>query len=67
MEKNRKELGEGACANKLRIIMSGRRTLTADMPIPDFAIPYAAPRLEKIMATAQPIHPKKDCSGKDGD
>jgi hypothetical protein len=45
----------------LRTIISGRSTLTAEMPIPDFAIPYAAPRAEKTIAKLQPIAPKKDC------
>jgi len=34
--------------------------LTAEMPIPDFAIPYAAPRAEKTIAKLQPIAPKND-------
>jgi hypothetical protein len=34
--------------------------LTAEIPIPDFAIPYAAPRAENTIAMQQPIAPKKD-------
>lgn len=41
--------------------MSGLITLTAEIPMPDFAIPYAAPMLERIMAMLHPIAPKKDC------
>jgi hypothetical protein len=46
--------------NILRTIMSGLNMLTAEIPIPDFAIPYAAPREENTIATLQPIAPKKD-------
>jgi hypothetical protein len=45
----------------LLTIMSGLITLTAEIPMPDFAIPYAAPMLERIMAMLHPIAPKKDC------
>ena len=41
--------------------MSGRITLTAEIPMPDFAMPYAAPRLESTIAMLHPIAPKKDC------
>ena len=44
----------------LLTIMSGRRTLTAEIPMLDFAIPYAAPRELNTIATLQPIAPKKD-------
>jgi hypothetical protein len=44
----------------LLTIMSGLMTLTAEIPMPDFAIPYAAPMLERIMAMLHPIAPKKD-------
>jgi hypothetical protein len=46
--------------NVLLTIKSGRMTLTAEIPMPDFAMPYAAPRLEKIMAMLHPIAPKND-------
>ena len=45
----------------LLTMRSGLITLTADIPVPDFAIPYAAPKLLNIIATLQPIVPKKDC------
>jgi hypothetical protein len=41
--------------------MSGLITETAEIPIPDFAMPYAAPRLERTIAMLHPIAPKKDC------
>ena len=47
--------------NVLLTIKSGRITLTAEIPMPDFAMPYAAPRLERTMAILHPIAPKKDC------
>lgn len=46
--------------NELRIIMSGLKTLTAEMPTPDFAIPYPAPKLESVIAIQHPIAPKND-------
>jgi hypothetical protein len=47
--------------NLLLTIKSGRMTLTAEIPIPDFAMPYAAPRLERTIAMLHPIAPKNDC------
>lgn len=40
---------------------SGLRTLTAEMAILDFAIPYAAPRQQSVMLRLHPMAPKKDC------
>ena len=40
--------------------ISGRRTLTADIPMLDFAIPYAAPVQQRVTDMQQPISPKKD-------
>lgn len=48
--------------NALRTIISGLIMLTAEIPIPDFAMPYAAPRAENTIATLQPIAPKNDFS-----
>ena len=33
----------------------------AEMPTPDLAVPYAAPKQVKTMADVQPIAPKKGC------
>jgi hypothetical protein len=44
----------------LRTSISGLKTLTAEMPILDFAIPYAAPRQQSVMLKLHPIAPKKD-------
>ena len=41
--------------------MSGLITLTAEIPMPDLAMPYAAPRLERTIAMLHPMAPKKDC------
>lgn len=38
---------------------SGRRTPIAEIPTPDFAVPYDAPRHVKTMADVQPMAPKK--------
>jgi hypothetical protein len=43
----------------LLTIKSGRRTPMAEIPTPDFAVPYAAPKHVKTMADVQPIAPKK--------
>jgi len=40
-------------------IRSGRRTPMAEIPTPDFAVPYAAPKHVKTMADVQPMAPKK--------
>jgi hypothetical protein len=40
-------------------IRSGRRTPIAEIPTPDFAVPYAAPKQVKTMADVQPMAPKK--------
>jgi hypothetical protein len=44
----------------LLTIRSGLKTPTAETPTPDFAIPYAAPKLENTIATLHPMTPKKD-------
>jgi hypothetical protein len=38
---------------------SGLKTPIAEIPTPDFAVPYAAPKQVKTMAEVQPIAPKK--------
>ena len=43
----------------LLTIRSGRRTPMAEMPTPDLAVPYAAPKQVKTIADVQPIAPKK--------
>ena len=43
----------------LFITSSGLPTPSAEMPIPDFPVPYAAPRLEKMRANAAPMNPSK--------
>ncbi len=43
----------------LLTIRSGRRTPIAEIPTPDFAVPYAAPKQVKTMADVQPMAPKK--------
>jgi hypothetical protein len=40
-------------------IKSGLRTPIAEIPTPDLAVPYAAPKQVKTMADVQPIAPKK--------
>jgi hypothetical protein len=42
----------------LLTIRSGRRTPMAEIPTPDFAVPYAAPKQVNTMADVQPIAPK---------
>ena len=42
----------------LLTIKSGRKTPMAEIPTPDFAVPYAAPKQVKTMADVQPITPK---------
>eukprot|EP00450_Noctiluca_scintillans_P038096 CAMPEP_0194477572 /NCGR_PEP_ID=MMETSP0253-20130528/1293_1 /TAXON_ID=2966 /ORGANISM="Noctiluca scintillans" /LENGTH=61 /DNA_ID=CAMNT_0039316571 /DNA_START=14 /DNA_END=199 /DNA_ORIENTATION=- len=39
--------------------MSGRITPMVQIPTPDLAVPYAAPRLAKMMAEATPKKPKR--------
>lgn len=41
------------------MMSSGRMTDMAAIPVPDFAVPYAAPKAEKTMADVAPITPKK--------
>ena len=41
------------------MISSGRMTDMAAMPVPDLAVPYAAPSAEKTMAAVAPMTPKK--------
>eukprot|EP00401_Gymnodinium_catenatum_P057802 CAMPEP_0117505148 /NCGR_PEP_ID=MMETSP0784-20121206/25226_1 /TAXON_ID=39447 /ORGANISM="" /LENGTH=44 /DNA_ID= /DNA_START= /DNA_END= /DNA_ORIENTATION= len=38
--------------------MSGRITPIEEMPTPDFAVPYAAPRFAKTIAEVTPMKPK---------
>jgi hypothetical protein len=38
---------------------SGLKTPIAEIPTPDFAVPYAAPKQVKTMADVQPMAPKK--------
>ena len=40
------------------MINSGLMTDMAAIPVPDLAVPYAAPRAEKTMAEVAPITPK---------
>ena len=40
-------------------IKSGLSTPIAEIPTPDFAVPYAAPKQVKTMAEVQPMAPKK--------
>lgn len=54
--------GERAERERERILLtirSGRSTPMAEMPTPDLAVPYAAPKQVKTMAEVQPIAPKK--------
>jgi hypothetical protein len=44
--------------NALLTIKSGRRTPIAEIPTPDLAVPYAAPKQVKTMAEVHPIAPK---------
>jgi len=41
------------------IISSGFKTPIDEIPTPDLAVPYEAPKFEKIKAIATPIYPKK--------
>ena len=43
-------------------IKSGRRTPIEQIPTPDLAVPYAAPKQVKTMAAVQPIAPKNGCT-----
>ena len=45
----------------LLTIKSGRRTPIAEIPTPDLAVPYAAPKQVKTMAEVHPIAPKNGC------
>ena len=45
----------------LLTIWSGLKTLTADIPMLDFAMPYAAPIQQSMMLMLPPIAPKNDC------
>lgn len=60
---SREEAGPGfypaAVVNILLTIRSGRRTPMAEIPTPDLAVPYEAPRQQKTMAAVQPMAPKK--------
>jgi hypothetical protein len=40
---------------------SGLKTLTAEIEILDFAMPYPAPRQQRIVAMLAPMAPKNDC------
>lgn len=46
--------------------MSGRITPMDEMPTPDFAVPYAAPRFAKTMAEVTPMKPKNAEEGSQG-
>ena len=39
--------------------MSGRMTPIDEIPTPDLAVPYAAPRFAKTIAEVTPMNPKK--------
>ena len=43
----------------LLTMRSGLRTPIAEIPTPDFAVPYAAPKHVKTIADVQPMAPKK--------
>jgi hypothetical protein len=43
----------------LLTMRSGLKTPIAEIPTPDFAVPYAAPKQVKTIAEVQPIAPKK--------
>ena len=43
----------------LLTMRSGLKTPIAEIPTPDLAVPYAAPKQVKTMADVQPIAPKK--------
>jgi hypothetical protein len=45
----------------LLTMRSGLKTPMADIPTPDFAVPYAAPKQVKTMAEVHPIAPKNGC------
>ena len=45
----------------LLTIRSGRKTPIAEIPTPDLAVPYAAPKQVKTIAEVHPIAPKKGC------
>jgi hypothetical protein len=40
---------------------SGLKTPMAEIPTPDLAVPYAAPKQVKTIAEVQPIAPKNGC------
>lgn len=46
---------------RLRIKFSGLNTPADIMPMPDLAIPYAAPKFAKTIAATTPRAPKKGC------
>mmetsp|Transcript_124087 Transcript_124087/g.347497 ORF Transcript_124087/g.347497 Transcript_124087/m.347497 type:complete len:92 (-) Transcript_124087:2-277(-) len=48
------------------ITMSGRITPMDEMPTPDFAVPYAAPKFAKTIAEVTPMKPKKADDGSHG-
>jgi len=43
----------------LLTMRSGLKTPIAEIPTPDFAVPYAAPKQVKTIADVQPMAPKK--------
>ena len=45
----------------LLTMRSGLKTPMAEIPTPDFAVPYAAPKQVKTMAEVHPIAPKNGC------
>jgi hypothetical protein len=53
-----RSLAYDLAANVLLTIKSGRRTPIAEIPTPDFAVPYAAPKHVNTIAEVQPMAPK---------
>lgn len=49
-----------------RITISGRITPMEEMPTPDLAVPYAAPRFANTIADVTPMKPKNDDEGSHG-
>ena len=45
----------------LLTMRSGLKTPMAEIPTPDLAVPYAAPKQVKTIADVQPMAPKKGC------
>jgi hypothetical protein len=49
--------------NEILTYKSGLKVPIPAIPIPAFAVPYAAPNDERIMANAAPPNPKKEANG----